>query len=81
MEITNVISTVDTHTADEPTRIILSGLPTIKGETMEERNEFMRNNLDFCRTALIYEPRGHKDMFGAVLVPPVSKKADFGILF
>ena len=45
---------------------------------MRERKEFMRKNLDFYRTALIFEPRGHKDMFGAVLVPPVSKKAVLG---
>ena len=81
MEITHIISTIDTHTAGEPTRIVLNGLPPIKGETMVERKQFIKNNLDFYRTALIYEPRGHKDMFGAILVPPISKEADFGIIF
>ena len=81
MEFSKVINTVDTHTSGEPTRIVLSGIPPVKGKSMAEIKEFFQRNLDFYRKALVWEPRGHKDMFGAVLVPPVSEEADFGIIF
>ncbi len=81
MDFSNIISTIDTHTAGEPTRIVLSGFPPIRGKSMSEIKEFIMQNLDNYRKALLYEPRGHKDMFGAILLHPVSEKADFGIIF
>jgi len=81
MKIERIVTTVDSHTAGEPTRVITGGLPHIPGETMTEKMDYFRLNLDFIRTALINEPRGHKDMIGAVLVPPVKKEADTGVFF
>ena len=81
MQIERIISTVDSHTAGEPTRIITGGLPPILGKTMLERYEFFKKELDFIRTTLLHEPRGHKEMVGAVITPPVSPKAHFGVLF
>lgn len=72
---------VDSHTMGEPTRIILQGFPELQGETMMERKKFLEKNYDHYRTALLLEPRGHKDMFGAVVTEPVSKEADFGVIF
>jgi len=81
MKFSHVISAVDSHTAGEPTRIITSGLPPILGATMAEKWEYTRRNLDRFRTALMHEPRGHADMFGAILTAPTTPQADFGLLF
>lgn len=81
MRIERIISTVDSHTAGEPTRIIVGGLPPIPGKTMQEKKEFFRKKLDFIRTSLLHEPRGHRDMFGAVITPPVSPGAHLGVFF
>lgn len=48
---------------------------------MAEKREYMARNLDHLRTALMHEPRGHADMFGAVLTAPTVPRADFGLLF
>ncbi len=75
------IETIDAHSGGEPLRIILSGLPEIKGTTILEKRRYMKENLDHFRTALIFEPRGHADMYGCIITPPVTKDADFGVLF
>jgi proline racemase len=76
-----VISVIDTHTAGEPTRIIVGGLPRIRGQSMlEKRNDFEKN-YDRIRTMVLREPRGHNDMFGAALVEPVNPDADLGVIF
>jgi proline racemase/trans-L-3-hydroxyproline dehydratase len=76
-----MITTFDTHTGGEPTRIVLSGLPPILGETMAAKKEYMKEHLDRFRTLLMREPRGHRDMFGAVLLPPLTDRSQYGILF
>ncbi|GHU49299.1 proline racemase [Clostridia bacterium] len=73
--------TIDSHTMGEATRIILSGFPPLTGKTMMEQKRYLEDNYDHYRTALMLEPRGHNDMFGALLVKPVSPKADFGVIF
>lgn len=75
------IETIDAHTAGEPLRIILSGLPEIKGKTILEKRRYMKENLDHYRTALMFEPRGHADMYGCVVTPALSVEADFGVIF
>lgn len=75
------IETIDAHTGGEPLRIILSGLPEIKGNTILEKRRYMKENLDYYRTALMFEPRGHADMYGCIITPPVTKEADFGVIF
>ncbi len=75
------IETIDAHTGGEPLRIILSGLPLIKGSTILEKRRYMKENLDYLRTSLMWEPRGHADMYGCIITPPCSKEADFGVLF
>ncbi len=77
----HLITAIDSHTAGEPTRIVTGGLPHIPGESMAEKKNVLREKFDYVRTALIQEPRGYRDMFGAILVPPVSKEADFGVVF
>lgn len=75
------ITTIDAHTGGEPLRIITGGFPEITGKTILERRQFVKENLDYLRTALMWEPRGHADMYGCILTPPTSEDADFGILF
>jgi proline racemase/trans-L-3-hydroxyproline dehydratase len=78
---THIISAIDTHTAGEPTRIILSGLPPIPGNSMAEKKHYMIERLDHFRTLLMEEPRGHMDMFGAIITPPTTMRGQYGIIF
>ena len=81
MRFERIISTIDAHAAGEPLRIITSGVPPLPGATILERRRYMAEHLDDVRRTLLFEPRGHADMYGAVLTPPVSPGADFGVLF
>ncbi|MGA9532413.1 MAG: proline racemase family protein [Anaerolineales bacterium] len=75
------IETIDAHTAGEPFRVITAGLPDIPGETILERRRWAQENLDDLRRSLMWEPRGHADMYGCIPTPPVSAGADIGVLF
>lgn len=75
------IRTIDAHTAGEPLRVITSGYPDLPGDTIVARRRYAKENLDHLRTALMWEPRGHADMYGCILTPPVSPGADIGVLF
>jgi proline racemase len=76
-----VITTIDAHAAGEPLRIVTGGLPELHGETILERRRYMQQHYDSLRRALMWEPRGHRDMYGAILTPPVTPEADLGVLF
>src|SRR5712692_8412282 len=78
---TMVITTIDAHVAGEPLRVITGGLPELQGETILERRRYMRDHLDHIRRALMWEPRGHFNMYGCVVTPPVTPGADLGVLF
>ena len=75
------ITTIDAHTEGEPLRILTGGYPELPGATILERRRYAKTHYDQLRTALMWEPRGHADMYGAILTPPVTPDADFGILF
>ncbi|WP_422487342.1 proline racemase [Gudongella sp. DL1XJH-153] len=75
------IHTIDSHTMGEPTRIVVGGIPRIPGGTMAEKKAYLESNLDYVRTSLMHEPRGHNDMFGSVLTSTTIAEADFGIIF
>lgn len=79
--IEQVIHVIDTHTSGEPTRIIVGGLPRIKGNTMLEKRAYFEEHYDPIRTMILREPRGHRNMFGAALVEPVDPVADLGVIF
>jgi proline racemase len=72
---------VDAHTAGEPLRVILTGFPALGGETLLERRRIARAEHDGLRRALMWEPRGHADMYGCIVGPPVSADAHVGVLF
>ena len=75
------ITTIDAHTEGEPFRVITSGFPELQGENILARRRFAMKNLDHLRTALMWEPRGHADMYGCIVTPPVTPGANFGVLF
>lgn len=75
------ITTIDAHTAGEPFRVITSGVPSPLGETILEKRRYAATHLDHIRKCLMFEPRGHADMYGCFVTEPVTKEADFGILF
>lgn len=75
------IRTVDTHTEGQPTRIITGGIGEVPGKTMLEKQQYFREHLDHLRTALLHEPRGHRNMFGCALTEPTVEGADHGTLF
>ena len=81
MKFSRSIQAIDSHTAGEATRIVVGGIPNIKGNSMPEKKEYLEENLDYLRTAIMLEPRGHNDMFGSVMTQPCCPDADFGIIF
>lgn len=72
---------VDAHTEGEPLRVIVSGFPVPPGATVLEKRRFARENHDELRRALMWEPRGHADMYGCIVMPPVTPEADIAVLF
>lgn len=75
------IRTIDAHAAGEPLRLIVEGLPSPDGRTMLEKRDWAKRHTDHLRRALMLEPRGHLDMYGALLTEPVSPGAHAGVLF
>src|SRR5688500_17778888 len=73
--------TIDAHTAGEPLRLIVDGWPEPEGATILERRDFAKRRQDRFRRALMLEPRGHADMYGALLTPPEREGSDTGVLF
>ena len=75
------ITTTEMHTGGEPLRIIESGYPPIKGKTILDKRRYIREHLDHLRKMLMFEPRGHYDMYGVILVEPDHPDADLAVLF
>lgn len=75
------IKCIEAHTGGEPLRVIYSGFPALHGKTILEKRRFAKENFDHLRRALMWEPRGHADMYGCILIPPESPDSDFGVLF
>ncbi len=75
------IEVIDMHTGGEPLRIITSGYPAIPGEDILAKRRYARDHLDHLRRFLMFEPRGHYDMYGAILVDPSLPDADMAVLF
>jgi proline racemase len=75
------VRTIDAHAAGEPLRLIVDGFPAPRGKTMLEKREWVRRHADSLRRALMLEPRGHADMYGAVLTEPVEPGSHAGVLF
>lgn len=75
------ITTIDAHTGGEPLRVITSGFPDLPGDTILAKRRLAQTEYDHLRKAIMWEPRGHADMYGAVVTEPVTKDGDIGVLF
>jgi trans-L-3-hydroxyproline dehydratase len=75
------LTTIDAHTAGEPLRVVTGGFPELPGDTILAKRRYAREHYDNLRKTLILEPRGHADMYGCVLTPPVTPDGDVGVLF
>src|SRR5262245_53602758 len=69
------------HTGGEPVRIVTGGYPPIPSGTILQKRAWVRENLDHLRRMLMFEPRGHYDMYGVLLVEPDLPGADLAVLF
>jgi proline racemase len=76
-----VIQTVDYHTGGEPFRIVVGGVEPLRGSTILEKRRDALERLDWVRQLLVYEPRGHADMYGCHVVEPNDDGADLGVVF
>lgn len=72
---------VDAHTCGNPVRVVAGGAPWLPGDSAIERRAYFLENLDWIRTGLMFEPRGHDMMSGSILMPPTRDDCDAGILF
>jgi proline racemase len=79
--LTSVVETVDYHTAGEPFRIVTGGVPPLEGGTILEKRRFAAERLDDVRRLLVFEPRGHADMYGCFVTEPDDEGADLGVVF
>ena len=81
MRVEHVLVTIDTHTGGQPTRTVIGGLPHMPGKTMAEKMQYMKEKMDWVRTTLMFEPRGHGAMSGAILTEPTHPDGDIGLFF
>lgn len=79
--VNRVIHTVESHTEGMPTRVVVGGVAPIPGNSMFERRAYFLEHMDDLRTLLMYEPRGHSAMSGAILQPSTRPDADWGVLY
>jgi len=75
------IRAVDYHTGGEPFRIVIGGVDALRGATILEKRRDALERLDHVRRLLVFEPRGHADMYGCFVVEPNDPGADLGVVF
>src|SRR5262249_42827186 len=76
-----VLKTIDAHVGGEPLRLVVDGFPAPRGKSLADKREWARRHADHLRRVLMQEPRGHRDMAGAVLTEPTSPGSHAGLLF
>ncbi len=81
MRFKKLITAIDSHTEGQCTRMVISGFPNIPGKTMAGKRDFVKQNLDYLRTAILQEPRGTMSSYGCIMTPPVTDEAAFGIIW
>jgi len=75
------VSVIDSHAAGEPLRVVTGGIDPIPGDTIVAKRKYARAHLEALRRGLMFEPRGHADMYGAIVTEPVTPDGDLGVLF
>jgi len=81
MRTSRTIQVLDLHAGGEPLRLITAGYPPVPDAPILERRRWVREHADDVRRIACFEPRGHRDMYGAVLLPPHRSDADVAVLF
>lgn len=76
-----MIKVIETHTAGNPTRHIVSGVPRISGKTMGEKMQYVMDHQDWVRRVTMMEPRGRSGMSGCIYTAPCNPEADMGIVY
>jgi len=77
----HTFSCLDGHTCGNPVRLVSGGGPILEGQTMLEKRAHFLRAFDWIRTGLMFEPRGHDMMSGAILYPPTRPDCDVAVLF
>jgi proline racemase len=75
------VTTIDSHTGGEPTRLIVGGVGPLPGATVQDKRRYLMKHLDPIRLHLTREPRGHRDMVAALVTEPCSEEAGFGLIY
>jgi len=75
------VSVIDSHAEGEPLRVVTGGVDQVPGDTIVAKRAYARAHLDELRRGLMFEPRGHADMYGAIVTEPVTTDGDLGVLF
>ena len=81
MRAQRVITAVDSHTEGMPTRVVTGGVGVIPGDTMNDKRLYFIEHLDDIRKFLMYEPRGHGAMSGAIIQPSTRSDAEWGVVY
>jgi len=76
-----MVTTVDYHTEGEPFRIVSGGVPPLVGRSILEKRRYALEHLDHIRQLLVFEPRGHADMYGGFVTEPEDDGAQLGVVF
>ncbi|TQV89014.1 proline racemase family protein [Aliikangiella coralliicola] len=77
----HIIDVIDMHTGGEPLRVVINGYPQVQADSLLEYRKQLKQNFDHFRTAIMFEPRGHADMYGCLLLPPFNSQADCSAIF
>lgn len=76
-----MFTTIDTHTCGDPTRTVTGGIPVIPGKTIAEKMLYLKENEDWIRQTLMFEPRGNEVQSGVILTEPCTPGTDVGVIY
>ena len=76
-----IVTTTDYHTGGEPFRIVTGGVPPLEGRSILDKRRYALEHVDDVRKLLVYEPRGHADMYGCFVTAPEDEEGDLGVVF
>ena len=81
MKFSRILSCIDTHSSGEATRVVVGGIPKLKGTNMAEKQAYFQEHYDHLRPTMLKEPRGFAGLLGAVITEPASPEADVGVIY
>jgi len=77
----HIFQCIDAHTCGNPVRVVKEGGPLLQGITMSDRRQHFLSEFDWIRRGLMFEPRGHDQMSGSIIYPPIDPNHDASVLF